>query len=320
MNITFQPPRNQSASPDKKALPIQRQTVVSATLQVLRDRILRGELLEGEPLRQEAMAEQLGVSRIPLREALRQLQSEGLVTFYPHRGVVVSTLSPEEISEAFELRAVLEPDLLRRAIPNLTEADFAKARGILAAYEADLQNGDVSTWGELNWQFHSTLLERANRPLSLGIIRNLNYHSNRYVRLQLMLTHGETRAIEEHRLILSYCEKRETDAACSMLVEHVLHAGRSLVEYIRSRRPVTEAQKMSRPPKGSGENAALNGDSLRPRKERNHGASARRKPGFKAVQRGGTPTLGGRGSPLQTAEEPARRESAAPVSSADTRR
>jgi DNA-binding GntR family transcriptional regulator len=271
MNTTLQPPRNQSASPDKKALPIQRQTVVSATLQVLRDKILRGELLEGEQLRQEAMAEQLGVSRIPLREALRQLQSEGLVTFYPHRGVVVSTLSPEEISEAFELRAVLEPDLLRRAIPNLTEADFAKADGILAAYEADLKNGDVSTWGERNWQFHSTLLERANRPLSLGIIRTLNYHSNRYVRLQLMLTHGETRAIEEHRLILAYCEKRDTDAACSMLVEHILHAGRSLVEYIRSRRPVPEAHEKSGPLKGSGASPALKRESLQTRKERNNG-------------------------------------------------
>jgi DNA-binding GntR family transcriptional regulator len=237
MNITEKPPTSRFAPPQrKKGLPIQRQTVVSATLQALRERILRGELVEGEQLRQEALAEELGVSRIPLREALRQLQSEGLVTFYPHRGAVVSTLSPEEISEAFELRAVLEPDLLRRAIPNLTEADFARARGVLAAYEADLQSGDVSTWGELNWQFHSIILAPANRPLSLGIVQNLNYHSNRYVRLQIMLTHGETRAAQEHQLILAYCEKRETDAACSLLIEHILHAGRALVDYLRNHR------------------------------------------------------------------------------------
>jgi DNA-binding GntR family transcriptional regulator len=216
--------------------PIQRQTVVSAALQALRERILRGELLEGEQLRQEALAEELGVSRIPLREALRQLQSEGLVTFYPHRGAVVSTFSTEEISETFELRAVLEPDLLRRAIPNLTEERIAQARGVLASYEADLQSGDVSTWGERNWQFHSALLEPANRPLTLGIVQNLNYHSNRYVRLQLMLTHGESRARDEHRQILSLCEKRQADAACGLLVEHILYAGRSLVEYIKTRR------------------------------------------------------------------------------------
>jgi DNA-binding GntR family transcriptional regulator len=249
MDITEKPPTSRFAPPQrKKGLPIQRQTVVSATLQALRERILRGELLEGEQLRQEALAEELGVSRIPLREALRQLQSEGLVTFYPHRGAVVSTLSPEEISEAFELRAVLEPDLLRRAIPNLSEADFAKARSDLAAYEADLQSGDVSTWGERNWQFHSTLLEPAHRPLSLGIVQNLNYHSNRYVRLQLMLTHGETRATQEHQLILAHCEKRETDAACSLLIEHILHAGRSLVEYLRTHR---RGDQESKPGNGS---------------------------------------------------------------------
>ncbi len=135
---------------------------------------------------------------------------------------------------------MIEPDLLRRAIPNLTEADITKARGILEAYEADLQSGDASTWGELNWQFHSTLLEPARRPLSLGIVQNLNYHSHRYVRLQLMLTHGETRATEEHRLILGYCERKECDAACGLLVEHILHAGRSLVEYIMIRRQTTK--------------------------------------------------------------------------------
>jgi len=263
---------------------------------------LRGELLEGEQLRQEAMAEQLGVSRIPLREALRQLQSEGLVTFYPHRGVVVSTLSPEEISEAFELRAVLEPDLLRRAIPNLTEADFAKADGILAAYEADLQNGDVSTWGELNWQFHSTLLERANRPLSLGIIRTLNYHSNRYVRLQLTLTHGETRAIEEHRLILAHCEKRETDAACSMLVEHILHAGRSLVLYIRNYRGAPEAQGTDRHPEACGDLGPSDTKSLRVQKNLNIDDTARRKSANGPVGPNGARTGGKRRSPSQNAE------------------
>jgi len=302
MGATLQPPKNQFAAPDKKGLPIQRQTVVSATLQVLRDKILRGELLEGEQLRQEAMAEQLGVSRIPLREALRQLQSEGLVTFYPHRGVVVSTLSPEEISEAFELRAVLEPDLLRRAIPNLTEADFAKADGILAAYEADLENGDGSTWGELNWQFHSTLLERANRPLSLGIIRNLNYHSNRYVRLQLMLTHGETRAIEEHRLILAHCEKRETDAACSMLVEHILHAGRSLVLYIRNYRRAPEVQVTGRPPEASGEQGRPDRKSLRAEKNLDNGDTARPKSANEPRGPNGAQTGGRRRSPSQNAE------------------
>src|SRR5215217_1329322 len=96
-----------------RVVPIQRQTIASMTVEALRERILRGDYPDGEPLRQDALAEELGVSRIPVREALRQLEAEGLVTFNPHRGAVVSSLSLEEIAELFELRAEIECDLVR---------------------------------------------------------------------------------------------------------------------------------------------------------------------------------------------------------------
>src|ERR1043166_1378508 len=100
----------------RQVVPLQRQTVAGMTVEALRERILRGDYPEGEPLRQDALADELGVSRIPVREALRQLEAEGLVTFSPHRGAVVSVLSLEEIAELFELRAEIECDLVRRAI------------------------------------------------------------------------------------------------------------------------------------------------------------------------------------------------------------
>src|SRR5512138_1964205 len=112
-------PSNPARRPQPMA-PIQRQTVASMTVAALRERILRGDYPEGDPLRQDALADELGVSRIPVREALRQLEAEGLVTFSPHRGAVVSTLSLEEIQELFELRADIESDLLGRAIPRMT--------------------------------------------------------------------------------------------------------------------------------------------------------------------------------------------------------
>src|SRR4029079_610765 len=116
----------------------QRQTIASMTVEALRERILRGDYPDGEPLRQDALADELGVSRIPVREALRQLESEGLVTFQPHRGAVVSTLSLDEIVELFELRAEIESDVLRRAVPLMTAEDDARAKVILDAYETAL--------------------------------------------------------------------------------------------------------------------------------------------------------------------------------------
>src|SRR5437868_3185775 len=117
------------------------------TLEALRERILRGHYPEGEPLRQDALASELGVSRIPVREALRQLEAEGLVTFAPHRGAVVSSLSIDEITELFELRAEVEGELLRRAIPKMTAADHAQVSDILDDYERALARGDVAVWG-----------------------------------------------------------------------------------------------------------------------------------------------------------------------------
>src|SRR5260221_14622935 len=92
---------------------IVRKTAAEAVAEALRTRILSGELREGFQLRQEVLAAELGVSRIPLREAFRQLEGEGLVTIVPHHGTLVSVLSVEEIGELFDLRAMIESDLIR---------------------------------------------------------------------------------------------------------------------------------------------------------------------------------------------------------------
>src|SRR6476661_4206337 len=124
-----------TATPPRHILPIQRQTLTGMTLDALRERILRGHYPEGEPLRQDAIAEELGVSRIPVREALRQLEAEGLVTFSPHRGAVVSSLSLAEIDELFELRADIEGDLLRRAISKMTNEQLDRATAVLDEFQ-----------------------------------------------------------------------------------------------------------------------------------------------------------------------------------------
>ena len=206
------------------------------TADALRERILHGAYPEGEPLRQDAIAEELGVSRIPVREALRQLEAEGLVTFNPHRGAVVSTLSLREIEELFELRTLIELDLFRRAIPRIENEDVTRAKEILDAYETALRNGDVAAWGEMNWQFHSTLFAPADRPFTLSVAQKLHHQCDRYLRMQLALTHGELRANEEHRAILSAVRKRDARRASDLLRDHILGAGRALRDFLEKER------------------------------------------------------------------------------------
>ena len=221
---------------DDKILPLRRQTLTGQTLEALRDRILRGRFPEGEPLRQDAIAEELGVSRIPVREALRQLEAEGLVTFTPHRGAVVSTLSLAAITELFEMRAEIESDLVRRAIPLMTAEDDLRAKEILAAYELALREHEVSVWGELNWQFHSALYAPSDRQFTLSMVKKLHQHSDRYLRMQLALTHGESRAKQEHRAIAAAVKKRDARKASQLMREHILGAGRALVSFLEEQR------------------------------------------------------------------------------------
>ena len=214
-------------------VPVQRQTVASMTLDAIRDGILHGSYAAGEPLRQDALADELGVSRFPIREALRQLEAEGLVTFSPHRGAIVSSLSLAEIEEVFDLRATIEPDLLRRALPHLTPFQLDQADDVLDSYAHALQTGDVAKWGELNWQFHATLYAPAERPITMGIVQRLHQQSDRYLRMQLALTHGETRANDEHRAIAAAARAKDAKRACALVRDHIAGAGRSLIAFLR---------------------------------------------------------------------------------------
>ncbi len=200
----------------------------------IREKILRGELREGEQLRQKALAEEFQVSQIPVREALRQLEAEGLVTIILHHGAVVSSLSPEEIEELFEIRAVLECAILRHAIPRLTDEDLARAERILGEYERALDEADSERWGELHWHFHSTLYGAARRPRFMSLIQTTNVNADRYIRLHIRFSLEMHRQVkQEHRLLLEYCRARDIRAATQLLERHILNAGSELKEYIR---------------------------------------------------------------------------------------
>lgn len=220
---------------------IERQSLASAVATKLREKIIRGELHEGEQLRQDAIAAEFQVSRIPVREALRQLEAEGLITIVANRGAVVSALSPDEIQEMFEIRAVLECYVLRQAIPNLKDEDFQKAEEVLKDYEGVVEaDSDVSSWGQWNWQFHSTLYSKANRPVLMSLLRTLNNNCDRYTRLHLLFTRDLHRAGRAHRMLLDACKTRNADLACDTLWRHIVEAGEYLKDFIQKRREAAE--------------------------------------------------------------------------------
>ena len=236
-------------TPPESAIP--RQSLFSAVANKLRDQIIRGEIAEGAQLRQDAIANQYQVSKIPVREALLQLEAEGLVTIVPNRGAVVPALSPDDIEELFSIRSLLEPEVLKRSIPRLTEEDFSQAEAILKTFVDELRRDDhVSAWGRLNWEFHSTLYSEANQPRFMATIRNINNSGERYTRLQLYLTHGMKRANDEHHRLLELCRERDVASACKLLREHIEYARQSLKQVLLERREsAAQAEENDRRPR-----------------------------------------------------------------------
>jgi DNA-binding GntR family transcriptional regulator len=233
------------ATSRRGVVPIQRQTIANMTITALRERILRGDYPEGEPLRQDAIADELGVSRIPVREALRQLEAEGLVTFSPHRGAVVSSLSLEEIDELFELRADIECDLLRRAIPKMTDEQIDRATDVLDEFQDALGAGEATRWGPLNWHFHAALYAPANRNFTMGVLQKLHQHSDRYFRMQVLLAHGGVRANDEHRAIIAAVARQDVKGATQLMQSHILGAGASLLALLSEERGVSTSTAAS---------------------------------------------------------------------------
>lgn len=200
---------------------LKHRTLSAAILDQLRMAILDGTYPAGTQLRQDALAELYGVSRIPLREALFQLDVEGLVRIIPQKGAVVAELSIDEINDVFDLRALLEPRLLSHSMPLLDEADFARIEEIHREVAEATKVRDVSRWGQLNATFHMALYSRASLPRTLSIAHTLLQASDRYTRVQLSGTAGMEKAMHEHAELIALCRTGDIERACCFLATHV---------------------------------------------------------------------------------------------------
>lgn len=196
---------------------------------ILREEIISGKLSGGVQLKQEELALKYGVSLSVLREALKSLEAEGLVVFYPNRGAIVSELSADEAGEIFDIRLFLELGALELAIPNLTDADIAEAERILQQTDAEANGRRL---GELNWQFHETLYRASGKPKLLTLIQNMHNNVERYMRLYLSTMNYQPKSQEEHSRLLNACIQRDVKAAQELLRRHMMDASANLSGYL----------------------------------------------------------------------------------------
>lgn len=207
----------------------------------LRTAILEDVLEPGQPLPQSELATGFGVSIIPVREALKHLEAEGLVAFLPNRGATVVGLEEADVLEYSQIRALLEEQAAGFAVQNMSRVDLAR---IEDAYEAFVEgtrgsNGAVKS-GALNRAFHNAIYAAANKPRLLAMIDDLHIRLDRYIRGHLRIEGRKDTTDSEHLAILEACRAKNADLAASLTRTHILHAADISVQVFRQKRRLSQ--------------------------------------------------------------------------------
>jgi DNA-binding GntR family transcriptional regulator len=210
-------------------------TLSQAVAAKIREQILNREIAGGAPLRQDAIAKAFGSSIIPVREALRQLESEGLVELHPRRGALATRLTLDKALDWIHLRRIIESDLIALAIDRMDDKTLAGAAKILSDFEDKLNaHREVDHWSEANWSFHAALYAPAQRSETLKILETLHRKCDRYHRLQLLGDDHKARANAEHWELLELCRARDKRSARSLMRRHIIGVEEDLREIFES--------------------------------------------------------------------------------------
>ncbi|WP_250499620.1 GntR family transcriptional regulator [Caballeronia sp. GAWG1-5s-s] len=206
-----------------------RQSTSRFIADALRAAIVEGSLTPGEPLRQDAIARQFSVSAIPVREAFRQLESEGWVKIEPNRGAAVSPQSADEAREIYEIRASLESLAIGIAIAHHTPETLEECKRLLEAAENE---PDPALYVMRNEQFHTSLYAPANRPHLMELIGQMHRRGERYLRLKLGLPIHKDSSDAEHRAIFDALAARDIEAAQTLVARHLLATGELIHRFL----------------------------------------------------------------------------------------
>jgi DNA-binding GntR family transcriptional regulator len=195
-------------------------TAQEAVLEELRVAIVSGELCPGEQVLQDALAERFGVSRVPLREALKILEGEGQVVYRPHRGYFVAELDLDDLREVYRIRDLLESEAVRVAVPQIGTDELTALQGALEDVERASAAGDLVAMAAANRRFHFGLLAAARMPRLLRLVRVLWDATDVYRSLYYADDSHRQVVHDEHRLVLDAVRLGDQERAVELLRQH----------------------------------------------------------------------------------------------------
>lgn len=214
----------------------QHKSAMAFVVDSLRDGILSGMIPEGTPLRQDELAGKFGVSRMPVRDAIRQLEAEGLVTSERHKGAFVCVMTIDDVVEIYDMRIMAETTALDFGFGDISDEDVFEMETLIENMAA---NRDPHALGELNERFHDFLYARSNRPRLLALIKSLHQAVDRHLRFLLTNLEYHKKSEEDHRAMLNACRAGNRALAKDILRKH-LEAGRDhIVSFLKNQQRST---------------------------------------------------------------------------------
>jgi DNA-binding GntR family transcriptional regulator len=189
--------------------------------QTLRQAILRGELKPGERLMEIHLAQKLGVSRTPVREAIHKLEQEGLVVMIPRKGAIVAEITKSDLEDVLEVRMALEELAVRDACRRITKEQLAELRRLADEFQKTLYGSDVGACAEADMKFHEAIYEATGNGRLVQILNNLREQMYRYRMEYLKDRQSHSHLVQEHEELLKYLEERDEQKALEVTERHI---------------------------------------------------------------------------------------------------
>ena len=196
----------------------------------LREAIIGGVLKPGERMMEVRLAEEMGVSRTPVREAIRKLELEGFVIMVPRKGAYVAGISSKDVSEVFEIRAAFEGLAASLAAERITDAEKEELERVLVVKAASVQANDFASLIEKDTEFHEMIYKASRNERLMQIISNLREQINRFRMVSLAYPGRGKEALEEHKKIAEAIADRDFVLAQALAQEHISNAKNALLE------------------------------------------------------------------------------------------
>jgi len=213
---------------------IERESIAEKVAQSLRSKILAGDLAPGTRLIEAQLANQLGVSRAPVREAFLRLEHEGLVSTESGKGTYVSQMSLDDFEEISTLRCVLEGLAMRLAFQHISEADRLRLAGLVAGMKQAADQGDIERLLALDMRFHSTIWQISGHKRLLELLTNMTGPIRLFQVTNLRLYENLVENVLEHELLLGALSRSSAEAE-ALMVRHIQEAAEMTLPHLRQR-------------------------------------------------------------------------------------